>query len=260
MSRYCILVPCYNEATRLPQARFEAFAQNDPAFNVCFVNDGSSDNTLGVLKGLCNAHPATFRYIDLQPNRGKADAVRAAMLQLHDEAQYEWLGFLDADLSVSLEQVGLFVDEIEAAPELRLVVGTRLRRLGAKIYRSPLRHYFSRLIATWIDGLILKIGVYDSQCGAKLFRRTDIPHLFERPFLSRWLFDIELFARQIIALGPTEMRRTSLEVPIKAYDDPGDSRISSTYVLKVPYELIRIGRRYRKALRRARKQDAEAGE
>ena len=219
------------------------------------MNDGSQDDTLEVVGQLQSAFPDHVRVIDLQPNRGKADAVRAAMQQLHDEATYDWMGFLDADLAYSLEEMARFVEVIHQRPKLRFVAASRLRRLGANVYRPPMRHYFSRIIATWIDGVILKIGIYDSQCGAKLFRHEDIPHLFGEPFLSRWLFDIELFARQIIAYGPRQMRATSLEIPINAYNDPGDSRIGSSYMFKVPIELIRIGNRYRKRLRKARLAD-----
>ena len=95
---------------------------------------------------------------------------------------------------------------LKGRPELVGVFGSRIRRLGAAITRDPLRHYFGRVFAT-LASMVLDLAVYDTQCGAKLFRvNDDLRRAFGHVSL-RWIFDVELLAR--IAAG---RRREGLPV------------------------------------------------
>jgi hypothetical protein len=67
-------------------------------------------------------------------------------------------------------------------------------RLGAQIERSFVRHVLGRVFVT-VASSLLKLYAYDTQCGAKLFRRDAVGSLFGGEFVSRWLFDIELYLR-----------------------------------------------------------------
>ena len=80
MSSCTVVVPCYNEAARLDIKAFAAFtARADAQF--LFVNDGSSDETLGVLRELESLCPARIRVLSLASNLGKAEAVRLGLLE-----------------------------------------------------------------------------------------------------------------------------------------------------------------------------------
>lgn len=245
MSSVCLIIPCYNEATRLPADAFMAYLRRTPFVNVCFVNDGSRDDTRAVLEGLRQQLPGQIEVLHLAQNQGKAGAVRAGMLHCADQPA-DYLGFLDADLATPLDAVGDLQAALDDKPTLDLVMGSRIKFLGADIRRDPFRHYVGRVIATVISN-ILKLPVYDTQCGAKLFRRGAVPALFQEPFISPWLFDVELLARLIRQHGRADVPHHVAEVPLKQWIEQSDSRISSGYVFKMWYELYRIHQTYRKA-------------
>ena len=74
--RYGIVVPCYNEEERFPYRDFLAFAERHPEVLICFVNDGSKDKTLALLKGLQTESPYNISIYSLAKNSGKSEAVR----------------------------------------------------------------------------------------------------------------------------------------------------------------------------------------
>lgn len=245
MSSVCIIIPCYNEATRLPADAFLAYLQRVPAVSVCFVNDGSRDDTRAVLDQLRQQQPGQIDVLHLEQNQGKAGAVRAGMLHCAGQP-VDYLGYLDADLATPLDAIGDLRATLDHKPALDLAMGSRVKILGADIRRDPFRHYVGRVIATFIS-TILKLPVYDTQCGAKLFRRGVVPGLFREPFISPWLFDVELLARLIRQHGRANVPNHVAEVPLRQWIEQSDSRISSGYVFKMWYELYRIHRTYRDA-------------
>lgn len=86
--------------------------------------------------------------------------------------------------------------------------------------------------------LIFNPTVYDTQCGAKLFRSTVAPSIFHSPFLSRWLFDLEIYLR---------MEKNSIkEWPLSSWSENGLSRVRlSKEVIPVSYDIFQIFWDYR---------------
>lgn len=243
MSSVCLIIPCYNEAARLPADAFLAYLRRVPTVCLCFVNDGSRDGTLTVLENLRQQFPNQIDVLNLEQNQGKAGAVRAGMLHCVGRS-VDYLGYLDADLATPLDAIRDLQTALEHKPALDLVMGSRIKFLGADIRRDPFRHYVGRVIATVISN-ILKLPVYDTQCGAKLFRRGVVADLFREPFISPWLFDVELLARLIRQHGRANVSGHVAEVPLRQWIEQSDSRISSGYVFKMWYELYRIHQTYR---------------
>jgi len=193
MYRIAVVIPCFNEAARLSVSKYIKFLNMNPDTILCFVNDGSSDTTIDILHQIANTCPNT-KVLSLKSNCGKAEAVRVGMLEMFD-ANIEYVGYWDADLSTPLDVVSQFVDVMDSNNSVSIVTGARVKLLGRNISRNTFRHYSGRVFATLVSGF-LGIDMYDTQCGAKMFRATPmVSHAFQNPFLTRWIFDVEIILR-----------------------------------------------------------------
>jgi hypothetical protein len=158
----------------------------------------------------------------------------------------EIVGFWDADLATPLSELPLFLDVLKDRPNVEMVYGARVRLLGRTISRQESRHYFGRVGATLISRT-LGLAVYDTQCGAKLFRVNDtIRQLFSTPFLSRWIFDVEILARFVKARGRDGAARAIYELPLRVWKDVQGSKLRSTDFLRALRDLWRIRSAYKR--------------
>ncbi len=237
-----IVVPCYNEAERLPAAAFRTFARGQDAIGFVLVDDGSSDGTAACLEALRADAPEHFSVVELARNGGKAEAVRAGVERaLQDDPVY--VGYWDADLATPLDELPRFVAALERRPELGAVFGARVRMLGHVIERRALRHGLGRLFATAVARQ-LRLPVYDTQCGAKLFRVSDETRaLFAEPFRSGWAFDVELLARWRLIVGDA-LRERVRELPLNRWRDVPGSKVRPLDFFRAWLELWRIRRAY----------------
>jgi glycosyltransferase involved in cell wall biosynthesis len=240
MPRTAIVVPCYNEAQRLDVAAFERFAASGGA-SLVLVNDGSTDATLDVLRRIAGT-ASDVTIVDVQPNAGKGEAVRRGLLDALARG-HDLVGYWDADLATPFDAVGGFVERLESNPRLEVVIGSRVRLLGRTIERRAVRHYTGRVFATAVS-LALGLPVYDTQCGAKLFRATPaLERALATPFLSRWIFDVELLAR----LGSRDGRYSVehllaavYELPLVEWRDVGGSKLRMEDFPTAALDLLRI--------------------
>ncbi len=235
-----IIVPCYNEAARLDTERFAAFAAVQDQAALLFVDDGSVDETARVLDALAARVPGRISVLRLKPNGGKANAVRAGALQAVGEGAVR-VGYWDADLSTPLGEVPRFEAVLDARPAVLGVLGSRVRMLGTRIERSSARHYAGRVFAT-LASVVLRLAVYDTQCGAKLFRVSPaFRAALAAPFRSRWAFDVELLARMDLASragGGPPVGELLVELPLQEWLHVGGSKLRPTAMVQATLELL----------------------
>ena len=235
MQETCIVIPLFNEEKRLDVIRFCDFLQANPC-HFYFVNDGSRDQTLSLLEKMERSFPGKVKVFDLRNNVGKAEAVRHGVLTALGTRNFTYIGYFDADLATPLEEISFLLNYLKAGP--KIVIGSRVKRLGSKITRTPIRHYLGRIFAT-VSSLILGIKVYDSQCGAKIFEKDTARILFSEPFVSKWLFDLELIYR-FKNFDPVDFENDILEAPLRSWTEKEGSKIKLWDLVKVPVELDRI--------------------
>jgi glycosyltransferase involved in cell wall biosynthesis len=238
-----LVVPCYNEELRFHDAAFAHFLVAEPEVNLLFVNDGSRDGTLACLQTFCDAHPDRCAVLDLQPNGGKGEAVRRGMLHAMAMAPVPtWVGFWDADLATPLDAYPDFHVVLDTLPEIDMVFGSRIRLLGRHVHRNPMRHYAGRAFATTVS-MTIGLPIYDSQCGAKIFRATGLlREVLAKPFVSRWIFDVEILARflAIWRSAGTEPERRIYELPLKVWIDVPGSKVHLSDFFRSFGDLLKI--------------------
>lgn len=211
MQKTCIVIPLYNEEKRFDKHTFVLFIKNNPDFSLVLVDDGSKDRTALMVKEFAQEYPNQVFVKIMDENSGKAEAVRVGVKYALSLQQYKYIGFLDADLSTPIDTMVEFVKHAELQ-NFEIIIGSRIKRLGATITRSSVRHYMGRVFSTFAS-LVLDLPVYDTQCGAKLFKASQIKQSFDKAFNSKWIFDVEILARWKKEYGKEYVLRTIYEYP-----------------------------------------------
>ncbi|MFL5743551.1 MAG: glycosyltransferase [Niastella sp.] len=240
MPKVSIIIPCFNEERRLKKEPFLQFLHSGADVVLLFVNDGSTDNTLLLLEEIKKISPANTVILSYAENKGKAHAVFKGMEHAlyHNDSAY--IGYLDADLSTSLDDF-LQLAVIAEQKQADYVFGSRIKMLNHIITRSGLRHFCGRVLTTIIDTRY-QLAIYDTQCGAKLFTPAIIKIITPTPFKTRWLFDVEIFLR----IRETRKPLKGLEIPLPQWTDPGNSKISLLSIPSVCGELLQLIKHYKR--------------
>jgi dolichyl-phosphate beta-glucosyltransferase len=242
MERICIVIPCCNEAKRLPLTEYESFLAKNDNISICFVNDGSTDSTLSILESLCSKYKNKIHIVSYSKNVGKAEAVRRGIIFCQANLNFEYIGYFDADLSTPL--TACFKLKSYLTNGIEFSFGSRIMKIGSVIERSFKRHLIGRIIATIISTM-LKMKVYDTQCGSKLFTKNLSIYLFKEPFISRWLFDVELFFRMTKKYGRESALSKMIEIPLDRWINKDDSKVKITYFFSLWLDLYAINKKYK---------------
>lgn len=237
LNNFVIIVPCYNEANRLPIKSYSNFLEKETQVSVLFVNDASTDTTLEVLTKLKEAYPNQVGILENKKNRGKAESIRNGILHLIDTNTSQIFAYLDADLATSLEECYSYTNHLIDNKEF--VFASRILKIGSVVERKFSRFFFGRIIATIISN-ILDIKVYDTQCGCKVFTHNIAELIFKKPFISKWLFDVEIFSRILKHYGKEKALSFMNEIPVKRWVDIGDSKVKMSYFFQLWIDLYKI--------------------
>jgi dolichyl-phosphate beta-glucosyltransferase len=237
MTAGTVVVPCFNEAARIELGRFEELLA--AGLHLIFVDDGSKDQTRALLDDFAARHSKNVTALSLEKNSGKAEAVRRGLLAALD-AGASIVGYLDADLSTPPSEMIRIIVALEGHD---VAMGSRLKILGSQIDRKLSRHLLGRVFATFAS-MALDLPVYDTQCGAKVFRDTPaLRAALIEPFTSRWAFDVELLAR-LLAHGIAPERL--VEVPLAQWADVGGSKLKLSSAARAGLDVMIMAARRRR--------------
>jgi len=240
----CIIIPCYNEFDRLPVSEFLSYISINEIF-FCFVNDGSSDDTLALLNSIQTKFPEKVTVISSEMNAGKAETIRIAVLQLIINPDISFIGFFDADLATPLSEISFLLRKIKNNDSIDLIMGSRIKRLGGVIKRKYSRFLFGRIFATIVSEYLLKLPIYDTQCGAKIFRKNVFINIFDEPFITNWIFDVEILLRLKEKYCSKFLEKNVYEFPLNYWEEKGGSKIKFIDFFKVPKDIINLKIKYK---------------
>ena len=188
MHQYSIIIPAYNESSRLGKTldRVLAYvsAQQWDA-EIIVVNDGSRDRTPDLVREYATHHP-NLRLVENPGNRGKGYSVRNGMLN----ATGEILLFSDADLSAPIEEAPKLLAGIQSGADV--VIGSRWLRPELQTHRQSLLRQLYGRVFNLILRVLLGLNFKDTQCGFKAFTRSAAQKIFPQQKIERWGFDPEL--------------------------------------------------------------------
>ena len=238
-----VVIPCYNEEERLLSDEFLKYVDQYTGYHLCFVNDGSKDNTLEVLTNLQKGREDFITVYNCEKNGGKAEAVRLGMLHMAQREDLDYIGFLDADLSTDLADFDDLVKTMENS-DFKIVSGSRISRMGANITKESARKIISMSI-NYVIRKILSMDFKDTQCGAKIFRKDVIDIAFNKPFVTQWIFDVEIFKRMTLHYGIQDARKFLCEKPLKRWIHADGSKLSMKDSIKIMMQLVQIAWVYR---------------
>jgi dolichyl-phosphate beta-glucosyltransferase len=199
-----VVVPCFNEAVRLPGSLEQVAAyleMQGAAFELLLVDDGSRDSTPQLIREAASANEHVQAVL-LAANRGKGRAVAEGVAR----SCGGMVLISDADFSAPIEEMPKLEAAIAAGADV--AVGSRAKR-GAREVDQPLhRRLMGKTFNLLVQGLLLP-GIWDTQCGFKLFRGDVARELFGRLRTDGFAYDVE-----ILVLARRSGYRIS-EVPVR---------------------------------------------
>ena len=230
-----IIIPAYNEASRLPQTleQIFAFLEKEKYFSeVIVVENGSSDNTFSLAQELTAKYP-NLRVLHNE-EAGKGLAVRRGML----ESEGEYRIFCDADLSMPIAEISRFIP-----PNLDtdIVIASREVK-GAIRYDEPSYRHFTGRIFNLLIRILALPNIHDTQCGFKGFRADIAEEIFQYQSIEGWAFDAEiLFIAKMRGYKITE-----LPIPWYYNDESKISVLRDSF--RMFFDLLKIRKNARKGL------------
>ncbi len=210
------VLPCYNEGARIAASLATLDGWFGGAAEIVVVDDGSEDDTVAHAQRYADAHGHVR--VHRVPHRGKGAAIRAAVPLVRGEA----VVIVDADLAFDRESVRRAVNALAAS---EMAVGNR--RHHDSYYEVPVR-LFGFLYRRHLVGLVfnafvrsmLPVGVRDTQCGLKAFRRTCLARIAPALSVDGFAIDVEMFlvARALgvrLAEVPVQVRYETAQSSVK---------------------------------------------
>lgn len=189
-----LVIPVYNESQRISLTFAALLDKVDWGVfrlaEIIFVNDGSTDKTLSILRkgraNLCQTTGADVIVLTYGQNHGKGYAIRTGMLA----ASSKYILMMDADMSTPLTEVARLQTGVRHCRPI--IIGTRKSRVvRVEKEQPPLRVFMGRAY-TQLAQSILNTYVSDFTCGFKLFRQDAAREIFGRALIDRWSYDSEI--------------------------------------------------------------------
>lgn len=227
-----VIIPAYNEGKSIDVAIevIRDYEKTKGKFHeIIVVNDGSSDDTLSKVQ----AHDDII-VIDKKQNEGKGKAVVDGM----QHSTGDWALFLDADLSIPVQELAKFVPH---TGDFDAVIASRNLKDSKRETKQPFYRTAMGKAFAWLVQSLFNTEIRDTQCGFKLLKRELITEVFPKMSIWGWCFDVEM-------LMLAEMKDFKVkEVPITIIDRTRASKVRPIRTsIEMFKDLLRIRAKFKR--------------
>ena len=214
-----IVIPVYNEEAVLPTLFSRLYPVLDALklpYEIVFVNDGSKDRSVALLRRQFQARPKETRVVLFHANFGQHSAVMAGLAY----ARGDWVVTLDADLQNPPEEIGKLVEKLDQGYDY---VGTIRRQRQDSLWRR----WFSKRINK-LREWITPVRITDQGCMMRGYARSVVAALNQTREVNTFIPALA----SIYAMNP-------IEVPI-AHEErfAGRSKYSMYSLIRLNFDLI----------------------
>ena len=179
-----VVIPVYNEQNRIHSflsSVIEYVRKKDFSYEIVIVDDGSDDATVIMVESLLGEKlSGKYKILKLPLNLGKGAAIKKGML----EAAGEYIFFLDADGSTSIEEIDNFIPYFSSHFDIYIACRTIK-------HKAPFKRKFFGYGYIYLANFMLQLRVPDITCGFKCYKQTCAQEIFSRQTLNNWSFDAE---------------------------------------------------------------------
>lgn len=227
-----VVIPAYNESKRISKTLLDIdkyLSEQDYDYEIMVMDDGSKDDTVEVVRKfepLING----LRVIASQENHGKGYSVKKGML----EAQGQYRLFMDADNATTIDHLEKIWPVF--AEGFDVVIGSRDPKDAKGAKQAVAQPLVKRILGNMGNILIQLLavwGVWDTQCGFKVFKAEAAEDVFKRSLIERWGFDIE-----VLALAKRLKYKIGI-IPVNWVNDP-NSKVGWRGYVRTLSELLKI--------------------
>lgn len=191
-----VIIPFYNEQNRLKISFSNINNLIKKNFfkkiEIIFVNDGSNDNSLKIIKNFIKIikkkkyKNLSIKCINLIKNYGKGRAIKIGFLK----AKYDWVLTSDVDFSVPISSLFNWIKLGYITKDSKIFFGSRNLK-KSRVTSSILRKFLGRVFNVLIK-LFLEIGISDTQCGFKLYKKKETKIIFANLTRDKFDYDLEI--------------------------------------------------------------------
>lgn len=227
-----VIIPAYNEENRITKTLkdIDKYLKSQSfSYEIVVVNDASTDKTVEVVQNLMDSID-NLRILDYQKNHGKGWSVKKGML----ETKGDYRLFMDADNATTLDHFDKMRPLLEK--DYKIIIGTRDSKDHKDAEQTVSQPWHKRMLGD-VGNILIQVmavpGIWDTQCGFKLFSAQAATEIFKRSKIDRWGFDIEA-----LALARKLGYKIGI-IPVKWVNDP-NSHVGLKGYVRTLLDLLKI--------------------
>lgn len=187
MKNFTLVIPAYNEEKRIKNSLQSILKTFGPDINILVVSNGSIDKTLLILEDWKKRHK-NFDFLDFPQKLGKGGAILEGLKMVDTK----YMGFMDADDAFDIVHIKRIIEEKLIRENIDCVIASKWK---GKNFSEVTEPFFRKVLSRGWNFLMrtfLNLKFYDTQAGAKFFKKEVYDRVSKNFICRKFSFDVEL--------------------------------------------------------------------